>query len=559
MKEIVAGLISKNSGLSIEEVTKLIEVPPKIEMGDYSFPCFSLAKTEKKSPIEIAKDLLAKINSKLPKEIEKASIIGPYINFFIDKRVLVKEVLLKVKKKDWGKSVFKKVAVGIEYPGPNTNKALHIGHLRNMAIGESILNLNNFMGNNTYHLNIFNDRGILISKSMLAYEKYAFGKTPKSERIKGDKFVGELYTRFSIESEKDPKLEEQAQEVLRLWEGKDKKTIELWKKMNSWAYEGMEETFRRFGLSKIDKSYYESEMYEKGREIILEGLKKGLFYKKEDGAVAINLEQEKLGEKVLLRKDGTSVYITQDLYLAEKRVNDFNLDASYYVVASEQEYHFKVLFSILEKLGIKKNWKHLSYGMISLPSGKMSSRQGSIVLADDLIDEIKALAKEGIMKRGYSGKDIDYRAEKIALAAIKYSLLKIDINKGIVFNPNESVNFEGDTGTYLLYSYARANSILNKVKSKKKILIEKLEQGEVKLVKKIEEFPSIIKKAYTELAPNLIANYAYELCQVFNEFYHNCPVLGSESEGFRLSLVDAFRRTIKKGLDLLGIETLEEV
>ncbi len=559
MKQAVIDILAKETNIPKEEISNLIEIPPNEDLGDYAFPCFNLAKVMKKNPIEIAKDLSEKIRKALPKEISNVNPSGSYINFFIDKTLLAKQVLDKANSKDFGKIVSNKKIVGIEYPSPNTNKALHIGHLRNIAIGESILNLNKFAGNKVYHLNLYNDRGILISKSMLAYEKYALGKNPKSEKLKGDRFVGQLYTQFSLESEKNPELEKEAQEKLKLWEDGDKKTIDLWKKMNSWAYDGMQQTFDTFGLSKIDKNYYESEIYKEGKEIINLGLKKGLFYKKEDGAIAVNLEKEKLGEKILLRGDGTSIYITQDLFLAEKKVKDFNLDSSYYVVGSDQQYHFKVLFSILEKLGISKDWKHLSYGMISLPSGKMKSRQGNVVLADDLIEEIEKLAKEGILSRGYNGKEVDKRARVIALAAIKYSLLKTDINKEIVFDPSEAISFEGDTGPYLLYSYARASSISRKVKSKKPLKILDLKEQEIKLLKKINSFPQIVSKAYKDLAPNLIANYSFELSKLFNEFYHECPVMGSLEEGFRLKLVEAFRITLKKSLSLLGIDVLEEM
>ena len=539
-----------------------MEVPPKPEMGDFAFPCFSLAKIHKKSPLAIAQDLAEKFRTELPKGITNVDFKGAYVNFFTDKNLLASQVLDKVKNENFGSLKLDAKKVGIEYPAPNTNKDLHIGHLRNMAIGEAITNMNKNVGNEVYHLNLFNDRGILISKSMIAYERYAKGKTPESEGVKGDKFIGELYTRFSIESKENPELEELAKEKLRLWEAGDIETRELWAKMNSWAYAGMQETFDKFGLSKIDKNYFESEMYTEGKEIVEVGLAKGLFSKKEDGAVFIDLEKEKLGEKILLRSDGTSVYMTQDLFLAEQKVRDFNLDNSYYVVGCDQEYHFKVLFNILEKMGLKKGWKHLSYGMVSLPSGKMKSREGTAVSADDLIDETQELAAKGIRERmsdELSDEEIKARALKIALAAIKYTLLKVDIHKGIVFNPKEALAFEGDTGPYLLYSYARASSIIRKVKSEGEVKIIDLKDSEIKLLKKIDSFEDVVKRSYENLAPNLIANYCFELAQNFNEFYHACPVMGSDAKEFRLKLIDGFRVVMKKGLGLLGIDVIEEM
>ena len=560
--ETIVSVLSKETKMDASIVENLLEVPPKPEMGDFAFPCFGLAKEQKKSPLSIAQDLAEKFRTELPEGVTNVDFKGAYVNFFVDKNILANKVLKEVSREDFGSLKLYTKKIGIEYPAPNTNKALHIGHLRNMAIGEAITHMNKNVGNEVFHLNLFNDRGILISKSMIAYEKYADGKTPESEGVKGDKFVGELYTRFSKESAENPELEEEARLKLRLWEAGDLETRELWAKMNSWAYEGMQETFDKFGLSRIEKNYFESEMYTEGKEIVEKGLTQGLFSKKDDGAVFIDLTEEKLGEKILLRSDGTSVYMTQDLFLAEKKVNDFNLDNSYYVVGCDQEYHFKVLFNILKKLGLDKGWKHLSYGMVSLPTGKMKSREGTAVSADDLIDETTALAEKGIRERQsetLDDEEINTRALKIALAAIKYTLLKVDIHKGIVFDPKEALAFEGDTGPYLLYSYARASSIIRKVKSDGDVKIIDLKDSEIKLLKKIDSFEDVVKKSYENLAPNLIANYCFELAQNFNEFYHACPVMGSDAKEFRLKLIDGFRVVMKKGLGLLGIEVIEEM
>lgn len=554
MRDIVVDFVSKQTGLKKEEVENFLEVPPTQDLGDFAFPCYVLAKQEKKSPLLISEKLTEKLRKKLPKEITNVDFKSAYVNFFIDKKVFADGVL---KKKLIVKLDNKKI--GIEYPSPNTNKPLHVGHLRNMALGDSVARVCNFVGNNVSHLNLFNDRGILISKSMVGYEKYGKNQTPKDVGKEGDVFVGDFYVKFSKESKENIELEELAKEKLRLWESKDKEVLALWKKMNSWAYSGIEKTFKKFGLLKIDKTYYESDIYEKGKEIVEQGLKKKILAKKEDGAIFIDLENEKLGEKILLRGDGTSVYMTTDLFLAKQKVEDFKLDSSYYVVGNDQDYHFKALFSILDKLGMKKDWKHLSYGMVTLPEGKMKSREGTTVSAEDLIKNTKELAMTGLIERGVNKKEAEERALKIALAAIKYHLLKVDYKKNLVFNPKEALAFEGDTGPYLLYSYARANSIFKKAESKKAVKIIDLKNEEIALLKKIDSFSEVIENAYKNLAPNLIANYSYELAKLFNEFYHACPVLGSSEEGFRLALIKKFRETIKESLFLLGIEVIEEM
>ncbi len=555
MKKKIICLIADETNLSEQEVENLLEVPPSIELGDYSFPCFSLARIKKKSPVKISEEIVKKLKNSLVNEISKIESKGPYVNIFIDKSFLAKEILLK----DILNFKLDNKRIGIEYPSPNTNKPLHVGHLRNMAIGDSISRICSFVGNKVFHLNLFNDRGILISKSIVGYELYSKGKTPSDVRKEGDVFVGDLYVQFSKASKEDESLEELAKDKLRKWEAGDKKVLELWSKMNAWTYEGMNKTFKKFGLLNVDKNYYESELYLKGKKIIEQGIKNGLFSKKKDGAVFINLEKDKLGEKILIRKDGTSVYMTTDLYLAKLKIEDFDLDSSYYVVGNDQEYHFKVLFNILNKLGFKKDWRHLSYGMVTLPEGKMKSREGTAVSAEDLIEDTKKLALEGLKQRDASGDDLKERALKISLAAIKYHLLKVDYRKKIVFNPKEALAFEGDTGPYLLYSYARASSIIRKVKQNKEVTYSTFQPIEILLLKKIGNFEEVVKKAYLNSAPNLIANYSYSLAKLFNEFYHSCPVVSSDNEGFRLKLVDKFRDTLKVSLNLLGIEVLEEM
>lgn len=556
MKQLIANLLKKQ--INLKENENLIEIPPTPDLGDYAFPCFTLSKQFKKNPNEIAKDLKKKIQ--LPKEIEKIEINGAYLNFFVNKQIfaenLIKEIL-KEKEKFGSSDIGKGKKVMVEFPSPNTNKPLHLGHLRNMSLGESVSRILEFSGSKIIRANLNNDRGIHICKSMLAYEK--FGKNKKPNK-KSDHFVGDYYVLYNKKSKEDKQLEKEIQEMLLMWEKGDKKTLELWKKMNKWALDGFEETYKKFGI-KHDKNYYESEIYTKGRDIINDGIKKKIFHTKQDGATAINLEKEKLGEKIVLRADGTSLYITQDIYLAKLKNKEYNLDQSIYVVGNEQDYHFNVLAEILKKLKFPYSVHHLSYGMVNLPDGKMKSREGTIIDADNLIEEVQSLVKKSLQSREkLSVAELEKRSLKITLSAIKYLLLKIDIKKNTIFNPKESISFEGDTGPYLLYSYARASSILRKVKkSRIKSKTKNLNDDEFKLVKKISQFPEVIENAYRTFNPALVANYSYELAKTFNEFYHACPVINSENESFRLKLVDAFKIILKNSLNLLGIETIERM
>jgi len=563
MKQRVIDLLKKEVKLNEEEISRLISVPPTIEMGDFSFPCFSLAKIEKKSPILIAETIAEKLRKDLTKNSEISNIDAKagYVNFFLNKNMLATSVIDKIlkEKEKYGKSK-EGLRMMVEFASPNTNKPLHLGHLRNLSIGESVSRIIDFSGDKIIKSSINNDRGVHICKSMVAYDEFGKNKQPDK---KSDHFVGDFYVMFAKKAKEDPSYEEKALEYLKKWEEGDKKIISLWKKMNKWALDGFKETYKLFGIS-FDKEYYESEIYKEGKEIVQQGLDKGIFSRREDGAVFINLEKENLGEKVLLRPDGTSIYITQDLYLAVLKDKEYKLDGSIYVVGNEQEYHFKVLFSILKKLGYNfaNKLTHLSYGMVELPEGKMKSREGTVVDADDLIANVQNLSKEEIEKRykDLSKKEIEERSLKISLAAIKYTLLKTDIKNNMMFNPKESISFEGNTGPYLLYSYARANSIVKKVEKKaKESKIIDLKEQEIKLIKELENFPQIVKKAYNDLAPNLIANYAFDLSQSFNEFYHACPVLGNKEEAFRLKLVEAFKIVLKSSLNLLGIQEIDEM
>lgn len=562
--EEIAILISKNCDFNTENIVKLIEIPPDSTLGDYAFPCFSLAKQFKKNPAQIATELKEKIekdiikNKKL-KIIKKIEVKGAYLNFFLNKTIFIEQVLKQ-------KNDFKgnKKIILIESPGPNTNKPLHLGHVRNGLLGLSLRNILQKTGNKVINVDIINDRGIHIAKSVLAYKKWGNNKEPNK---KPDHFVGDYYVMFNKMLSNNPELETEAQDLLKKWEQNDTETIKLWKKMNGWCIKGMFETYKKLGLI-IDKTYYESEHYDKGKSIILEGVKKGLFVKDEKGAIIINLEKYGLDKKVLLRADGTSVYITQDIALAGKRYEDFRMDEMIYVVGNEQNYHFKVLFIVLDKLGYRfaKNCYHLSYGMVNLPEGKMKSREGTIVDADDFMDEIIELSKKEIIIRHENLKEseISKRAEKIALSAIKFYMLKFDPLIDFVYNPKESLSFEGETGPYIQYTHARLNSIIKKFGKKIPTKIDYSclqEKEEHELITIISQFKSEIETAASQYKPSLVARYLIRLCQLTNNYYHKYQILKEEKNkrDARLKLIVKIKEIISEGLSLLGIEAINEM
>ncbi len=567
MKDVIAKTIQEalkkeKKDFTKEEIEKMIEVPPSIDMGDFAFPCFSLAKIFRELPQKIAINLRKNI-PKNPEGVYDIQTKGSYINFFINRKVLALQLIDRIlkEKENYQKQFLDKTFnTMVEFPSPNTNKPLHLGHLRNIVIGEGVSRILEFNGEKVIRANLNNDRGIHICKSMTAYKFYGKNKTPTSEKKKSDHFVGDYYVLFNKKIKTNKELEVAAHRMLQFWEKGDKEVLDLWKKMNSWALKGFKETYKKFGINH-DVEYYESEIYQKGKEMVLEGLKDKIFKKQKDGSVIADLKKEKLGEKVLLRMDGTSVYMTQDLYLAKLKFEKYKLDKSIYIVGNEQNYHFDVLFVLLKKLGFEKEMRHLSYGMVNLPEGKMKSREGTVVDADDIIEKVQELVKKELKSKSkLSKRELEKRSLIIALAAIKYMLLKVDTKKDMIFNPKESISFEGDTGPYILYSYARASSILRKIKKpQKKDYFEELHEKEILLIKKLNEYSEIIKRAYETLNPSLIANYSYQLAQIFNEFYHVCPVAKSEKENFRFSLVKSFRQVLKNSLNLIGIETLEEM
>lgn len=553
MKEAIIKELARITRLKPEEISSLLEVPKDSSLGDYAFPCFSLAGKMKKNPVIIAQELAQKINLKNT-EVKQ---VNAYINFFISKSQLAEQTISQIlkEKEKYGK-IKGKGKVMVEYETPNTNKPLHIGHLRNAAIGMAISNLLEFSGNNVIKADLFNDRGVHICKTMYALKYLSKKKIPDK---KPDHFIGDLYVLFNKKSKENPKLDEEVLAMLQKWEQGDKETLVLWKKIDSWATKGIMETDKTFG-NKFDVYFRESEFYKKAKPVIEKAIKKGFVKETEEGFQAI-LEPE-LPNKTVLRKDGTSIYITNDIALVPHKFEKYKLDYSYWVVGNEQNLYFQQLFKIFEKIGYSwvKDCKHISYGMVNLPEGRMKSREGRVVDADDLIEEMKNLALKEIEKRHKLSKNqAESRALKIALAAIKYFLLRIDISKDMIFNPEEAISFEGETGPYIQYSHARASSIIKKSKKKTSLNFSSLEEKEFSLAKKLAIFPEIISSSSKNLNPNLIAHYAYELAQIFNEFYHECPVIGDKNESQRLALVQAFKIVIKSSLNLLGIDVMEEM
>jgi len=480
-------------------------------------------------------------------------------------------------------------AVMVEYSSPNTNKPLHLGHVRNVLLGYSVAEIIKASGKKVYKTQIINDRGIHICKSMLAWQRFGNEETPESTGLKGDKFVGNYYVKFDQaykaeiadliakgQSEEDAKKDApillEAQEMLRQWEAGDEDIVALWKKMNGWVYKGFEETYKNIGVD-FDSYYYESETYLLGKEFITEGLKSGVFEKDPDGSVWCDLTEDGLDRKIVLRSDGTAVYMTQDIGTAIQRLKDYpDIGGMVYTVANEQDYHFKVLFLILKKLGFDwaKNLFHLSYGMVDLPSGKMKSREGTVVDADDLIQEMADTAEDISKELGkledYSEIEKKALYKTIGLGALKYYLLKVDPKKRILFDPKDSIDFQGNTGPFIQYTYARIQSILRKATSTslsdQAYDIIELHDKERQLIKQLELFPEVIQNAATHHSPALIANYTYDLVKDFNSFYQNVSILGAdtnEEKEFRVALSKSVSQTIKNAFSVLGIEVPERM
>lgn len=566
-KKEIAKAVSVSAGIPEKKALELIEKPPDRKFGDFSLPCFVLCKKGEKAN-EKAKALGGKL--KKPKGITKIEVVGPYINFFIDETSLTEKCIKKIlkEKENYGKrNIGANKRVMVEYSAPNANKPLHLGHLRNDCIGMAISNLFEFNGYKVIRANLVNDRGIHICQAMLAYKKFGKNLTPKQAGVKGDKFVGDFYVKFNEKVKENPALKDEAMEMLKKWEERDKETIKLWKKMRSWVLDGFKQTYKKFG-SRFDYIFFESDYYDKARPLIEQGLKKGVFEKTKEGAIIARLKKYGLPDKTVLRADGTSIYITNDLALTKHKQEAFHLDKSIFCVASEQDLYFKQLFKILELLGFSwaKNCEHLSYGLVFLPEGKMKSREGKIIDADDLIASIQGLAEKEVKKRfkNLSKTEIEKRAEAIALAAIKFAMLRIDHRKNFTFVPEQSISFEGESGPYLQYTYARAKSILRKAGKKtfKKVDFSNLsEKREKELVKMLASYPGLVETALQKRNIHLLCHFLLGLAETFNTYYHETRVIGSGSdvESARLALVNAVSTVLKSGLLLLNIPVLEEM
>ncbi|MBI4162540.1 MAG: arginine--tRNA ligase [Candidatus Aenigmarchaeota archaeon] len=533
---------------------KYLEMP-KNEIADLALPCFHLAKASGKNPIEIARSLEREYKKKKRVLIGEIKALGPYVNFYINQEKFTKQIVEEMNAGLNYKKTGKKVMV--EYSGPNSNKPLHIGHLRNDTIGMAASNLLEFIGHSVIRANIVNDRGVHICKSMYTYKKWGKGEQPKK---KGDHFVGDYYVMFEQKAKGNEKIKEEAQEMLKKWEAGDKETRQLWLKMRKWTLDGFHETYDKFG-SRFDVWFFESDFYNKAKPLIEEGMRTGIFIENEKGDIVALLEAHGLPNKVLLRGDGTSVYITNDLALTKHKIEKYKLSKCIWVVASEQKLNFEQLFKIFELLGYSwhKDCHHLSYGLVNLPSGRMKSREGTVVDADDLIEEMSQMAKKEIELRDttLSKKELEKRSTAIALSAIKYFMIKTDPQKDIMFNPEEAISLEGDTGPYLQYTYARAKSILSK--SGKKPLAGPLSSKEIEITKMISKFDEIIDSSAEQLKPNHLANYLHELAARFNTYYHENKIIGSKNEQQLLAFVSAVSYVLKTGLELLGIEVLEKM
>ena len=585
----------KGADTTVEAQTLAVQTPPNPDMGDFGIPLFAFAKTLRASPPQIAEAVSEIINTnKNLTGIDSAVLgeffaVGPYLNLRLNKAAASFKILEKIASQkenygSFGENDKKHLAgrnVMVEFSSPNTNKPLHLGHLRNDALGESVSRILKKAGAKVFKVDLINDRGIHICKSMLAYKLFheKNGDTPEALGMKGDHFVGQCYIEFDKYAKEHPEALAEAEAMLVKWEAGDEETRALWKRMNGWTFDGVKETYERTGVS-FDKFYFESDTYLRGKEEILKGLDKGVFFKADDGSVRIDIT-EAVGkgkdgqdhEKIMLRKDGTSVYITQDIGTAISRHDDWQFNQLVYVVASEQIYHFKVLFYILKKLNF--DWAdrlfHLSYGLVNLPSGRMKSREGTIVDADDLIDSLHFAALSEISAKGRTEALSDPRevAEKVALAALNYYLLQVTPIKDMLFNPEESLSFTGNTGPYIQYMGARITSILQKAKETGLEPLQNEEAAGVltaseewELIKTLSDFPDALSKAAETLDPSIIALYLYETARLFGKFYQQCPILAAENSTLasaRLFLAECTLTVIKNAMELVLVPYLKEM
>ncbi len=578
-----------------EKDFQVSQTKPEFE-GNYTIVLFSLVKSLKKSPEALGKEIGDELIKNYSHIFSKYNIIKGFLNLTITDTHLLDLLNKNYSDVCFGKHKINGKKIMVEYSSPNTNKPIHLGHLRNNFLGWSVAEILKANGYEVTKSCIINDRGIHICKSMIAWQKFANGATPQSTKTKGDHFVGEYYVKFNDEykkeieelvahgvskedAEKKAPLMQEAQTMLLDWESGKPEVIDLWKKMNGWVYEGFAVTYNRIG-SDFDEKYYESNTYLLGKDIVKEGLAKDVFEKEEDGSIWIDLTTDGLDKKIVQRRDGTSVYITQDIGLAKQKYEEYKIDKSIYVIGDEQNYHMKVLKLIAEKLDLPnaKNIHHLSYGMVELPSGKMKSREGTVVDADDIVEEMIATAKQHTEELGkvkdFEEHELADLYETIGLGAMKFYLLRVDPKKRMIFNPEESIDFHGFTGPFVQYTYARIQSVLRKVDSSEltvdsKILpnnrqptTDNLLPLEKELILTIEQYSTIIEQAATELNPSVIANYVFDLSKIFNSFYTEHSIANAESEEkkqLRLHIASMTANVIKSGMQLMGIQVPERM
>lgn len=585
IKVKVAAVLKELYGIEITETELTINsTKPEFE-GDYTLVLFSFVKSLKKSPEQLGNEIGDALVKAHPALFTGYNVIKGFLNLTIADSYWISFLKSNYNQRRFGSKPANGQKVMVEYSSPNTNKPLHLGHLRNNFLGWSVAKILEESGYEIIKSCIVNDRGIHICKSMIAWQKFANGATPQSTGVKGDHFVGEYYVKFNdaykaevdqlinegidkATAEKEVPIMKETQQMLQDWEAGKPEVINLWKIMNSWVYEGFDVTYKRIG-SDFQKMYYESDTYLLGKQFVEEGLQKGVFYKKEDGSVWIDLTADGLDEKLVLRKDGTSVYITQDIGLAQQKYDEFRYDQSIYVIADEQNYHMKVLKLILQKLGkpYAEGVYHLSYGMVELPTGRMKSREGTVVDADDMVDEMVNVAKQKTEELGkvkdFTEAELKELYDTIALGALKFFLLRVDPKKKMIFNPEESIDFHGFTGPFVQYTHARIRSILRKSEvSNQKSAATGLLKLEKDIVIMLEQYPTILEQAVAEHNPSVIAIYVFNLAKAFNTFYTEHSVMNAESEEkkqLRLQISEMTANVIASGMSLLGIRVPERM
>lgn len=591
LTQSVKSVITQLYGQEVDDKLVQLQNTKKEFEGDLTLVVFPFLKISKKNPEDTAAEIGEALTKATPM-VEKFNVIKGFLNLSIAKNVWVDTFNAILKEENFGilKATNESPLYMVEYSSPNTNKPLHLGHIRNNLLGYSLCKILEANGYKVVKTNIVNDRGIHICKSMLAWQKFGNGETPASTGKKGDHLVGDYYVKFDKaykeevgklmadglseeEAKKQAPILQEAQAMLKKWEDGDTEVRRLWEEMNGWVYKGFDETYKRLGVA-FDKIYYESTTYIDGKEKVNEGLEKGLFYRREDGSVWADLTQNGLDEKLLLRADGTSVYMTQDIGTATQRFNEYDISKMIYVVGNEQNYHFQVLSILLDRLGFSwgKDLVHFSYGMVELPEGKMKSREGTVVDADDLMDEMIQTAKEVSTELGkvdeMTEEEINEIARICGLGALKYFILKVDPRKNMLFNPKESIDFNGNTGPFIQYTHARIRSVLRKAAEQNIQWGEtadgsiQLSETEANLIQYLSSFPNVVKQAGQEYSPALIANYVYELVKQYNSFYHDFSILKESDEairGFRLLLSQKIAEVIKSGMALLGIEVPERM